>query len=41
MKIEKFEEIESWKLSREQTKEIYKVTKLNNFSKNFGLKDQI
>ena len=41
MRIEKFEDIESWKLARELTKEIYKVTKLNNFSKDFGLKDQI
>jgi len=41
MRIEKFEEIESWKLARELTKEIYRVTKLNNFSKDFGLKEQI
>jgi len=41
MRIEKFEEIESWKLARELTKEIYRVTKQNNFSKDFGLKDQI
>jgi len=41
MRIEKFEEIESWKLARELTKEIYRVTKLNNFSKDFGLKNQI
>ncbi len=41
MRIEKFEEIESWELTRELTKEIYRVTKLNNLSKDFGLKDQI
>lgn len=41
MRIEKFEEIESWKLARELTKEIYRVTKLKYFSKDFGLKDQI
>ena len=41
MKIEKFEDIESWKLARELTKDIYGITKLNNFSKDFGLKDQI
>jgi len=41
MTIEKFEDIESWKLARELTKEIYRVTKLNNLSKDFGLKDQI
>jgi hypothetical protein len=39
MRIEKFEEIESWKLARELTKEIYRVTRLNNLSKDFGLKD--
>ena len=41
MRIEKFEDIESWKLARELTKGIYGITKLNNFSKDFGLKDQI
>jgi len=41
MTIEKFEDIESWKLARELTKEIYRVTKLNDLSKDFGLKDQI
>lgn len=41
MRIEKFEDIESWKLARELTNEIYRITKLNNFSKDFGLKDQI
>ena len=41
MRIEKFEEIESWKLARELSKEIYRITKLNNLSKDFGLKDQI
>ena len=41
MRIEKFEDIESWKLARELTKEIYRITKLNHLSKDFGLKDQI
>ena len=41
MRIEKFEDIESWKLGRELTKDIYRITKLNNFSKDYGLKDQI
>jgi len=41
MNIDNFEEIESWKLTRELTKEIYRVTKLNNFSKNFGFKNPI
>jgi four helix bundle protein len=41
MKIKKFEEIESWILARELTKEIYRITKLKYFLKDFGLKDQI
>lgn len=41
MKIEKFEDIESWKVARELTKSIYLITKSVNFNKDFGLKDQI
>ena len=41
MKIEKFEDIESWKAGRELTKIIYKLTRKQTFSKDFGLKDQI
>jgi four helix bundle protein len=41
MRIEKFEEIESWKLTRNLTKEIYRITKSNNFSRDYRLKDQI
>ncbi len=41
MRIEKFEDIESWKLARELTKDIYRITKLNDFSKDYGLQDQI
>jgi len=41
MKIEKFEELESWKLARELTKVLYSVTKKEKFSKDFGLRDQI
>ena len=41
MRIEKFEEIDSWNFARELSKEIDRVTKLNNFSQDFGLKDQI
>ena len=40
MKIERFEELESWKLARELTKVIYSVTKKEKFSKDFGLRDQ-
>lgn len=41
MKIEKFEDIEVWKLSRELTKSIYKATRYPLFAKDWGLKDQI
>jgi len=41
MKIEKFEEIKSWQKAQELTLLIYELTKQNNFSKDFGLKDQI
>jgi four helix bundle protein len=41
MKIEKFEDIESWKKAREFTKRIYAITQRTPFNKDFGLKDQI
>ncbi len=39
--ITKFEELEIWKLAREQAKEIYQLTKDGMFSKDFDLKNQI
>ncbi len=39
--IEKFEELEVYKLSMELCTEIYKLTNTDKFSKDFGLKDQI
>ena len=41
MKIERFEDIEGWKLARELTRVVYSATKQPDFSKDFGLKDQI
>ena len=41
MKIEKFEDIEAWKLARELTRNIYRSTKKPGFAKDFGLKNQI
>ncbi len=41
MKIERFEEIESWKKARDLTKNIYILTRRNEFAKDYGLKDQI
>ena len=40
-KINKFEDIESWKRARRLTKEIYEVTAAGRFAHDFGLKDQI
>ena len=39
--IEKFEEIEVWKVSMELSSDIYRLTNSELFSKDFGLKDQI
>ena len=39
MKIERFEDIEGWKLARELTRLVYSVTKQPDFSKDFGLKE--
>lgn len=41
MKIERFEEIEGWQIGRELTKLVYSSTKRGEFSRDFGLKDQI
>ena len=40
-KITRFEEIESWKRSRELTRSIYRITLKQKFSRDFGLRDQI
>jgi four helix bundle protein len=39
--IEKFEELEVWKISMDLCTEIYRLTNTELFSKDFGLKDQI
>jgi four helix bundle protein len=41
MKIERFEDIEAWQLSRELTRKVYRLTKKPGFSKDYGLKRQI
>ncbi|HBI17184.1 MAG: S23 ribosomal protein [Candidatus Moranbacteria bacterium GW2011_GWF2_34_56] len=41
MKIQKFEELNIWKLSLTITKNIYDLTARGNFSKDYGLRDQI
>ncbi len=40
-KIEKFEDIESWKLAREITKQIYEISSTERFSRDFALVNQI
>jgi four helix bundle protein len=40
-KIERFEDIIAWQKARALTKEIYALTKVGPFMKDFGLKDQI
>ena len=39
--INRFEDLEIWKLAREQAKEIYLMTKNGSFSKDFDHKNQI
>jgi four helix bundle protein len=41
LKIERFEDIESWEKARELTKSMYVLTRRNEFAKEYGLKDQI
>ena len=40
-RIEKFEDIESWKIAREITKLVYAASSTGNFSKDFALVNQI
>jgi four helix bundle protein len=40
-KIKKFEDIESWKVARRLTSDIYQATSSGSFVRDFGLKDQI
>jgi four helix bundle protein len=39
--IKKFEDLESWKVAREITKEIYRISKNDLFIRDYGLRDQI
>ena len=36
-----FEDLETWKLARELTNKVYKVTNDGSFAKDYGLRDQI
>jgi len=39
--IERFEDLEAWKMSREIVKEVYRISKNDLFARDFGLCDQI
>jgi len=41
MRIQRFEDLEAWKIARELTKSVYGLTRNERFSRDFGLKDQI
>ena len=40
-RIQRFEDIESWKIARTVTRNIYEMTNRGNFARDFGLRDQI
>jgi len=39
--IEKFEDLVAWQKARELTKSVYEITKQREFSRDYGLRDQI
>ena len=39
--IQRFEDLEVWKLARELIRKIYKLTRQEYYSKDYGLRDQI
>ena len=40
-KIDRFEDLEAWKIARELTKEVYRASKRDLFIRDYGLRDQI
>jgi four helix bundle protein len=40
-KVERFEDLIAWQKARQLTADIYRVTSKGDFSKDFGLRDQI
>ena len=40
-KIERFEDVRSWQMARELTNAVYAMTRDGEFTRDFGLKDQI
>ncbi|MGC9399742.1 MAG: four helix bundle protein [Anaerolineae bacterium] len=41
VKIERFEDVESWKKGRELCKMVYRMTNTGKFKRDYGLRDQI
>lgn len=41
MKVKKYEELDIWRMSTNVALEVYKITRNNDFKKDFGLSDQI
>lgn len=41
MKIQRFEELNIWKISLKITKEVYDLTAKKDFARDFGLRDQL
>lgn len=39
--MNKFEELDAWKRARELSSQVYAITKTGEFSRDFGLRDQI
>ena len=39
--VRSFEDLVAWQLARELVKEVYRVTSSGNFSRDFGLRDQV
>lgn len=40
-RIERFEDMKAWQAAQELVKQVYLVTKLGEFERDFGLKDQL
>ena len=39
--IYRFEDLDAWKIARELTRDVYRITQADEFSRDFGLKNQI
>ncbi|HET6575896.1 MAG TPA: four helix bundle protein [Fimbriiglobus sp.] len=40
-RITRFEDIDAWKKARELSREVYTITRVGEFARDFGLRDQI